>query len=373
MTMSLTEPNAMLQSEREQRVQQVVRSHVQSLSAYAVATVPTGAIKLDAMENPYALPVELQQGLAQALAQVPINRYPSDPAALREALRPIAGIPEQAGILFGNGSDELIHLLVQATCEPGDTVLSPVPSFVYYEITAGFDHARFVGVDLTAQLELDLPAMLAAIERERPKLIFLAVPNNPTGGLWPDEAIEAILAAAPGLVVIDEAYEPFASRSWMSRVLDYPHLVVMRTVSKLGLAGLRLGYLAGHPQWTTQIDKVRPPYNLNVLTEAAARYLLQHWPVLQQQAACLVRDRGVLRAGLEAIPGVRCFDSAANFLLTQVPDAPSLNTRLRERGVLVRYLGKAHPLLASCLRISVGTPAENERLLTTMQQLLQPS
>lgn len=358
-------------SEREQAVRRVVRHHVQALSAYAVAPVPAGAIKLDAMENPYALPPELQQGLGQALAQVAINRYPADPAALRAALRPVAGIPQDAGLLFGNGSDELIHLLVQATCEPGDVVLSPVPSFVYYEITAGLDHARFVGVDLTEQLELDLPAMLAAIKKEQPKLIFLAIPNNPTGGLWPDEAVDAILRAAPGLVVIDEAYEPFTDHSWMARVLDYPNLMVMRTMSKLGLAGLRLGYLAGHPDWTAQVDKVRPPYNLNVLTEAAARYLLQHWSVLRDQAASLVRDRAALRAGLEALPGVRCFDSEANFLLTQVPDAPGLNARLRERGVLVRYLGKAHPLLASCLRISVGTPAENDRLLKTLHELLQ--
>ncbi|MCD0505046.1 histidinol-phosphate transaminase, partial [Bordetella petrii] len=344
-----------------------------ALTAYPVPPAGDG-IKLDAMECPYALPDAVRDDVARALGETALNRYPpGDTGALAADVRQAFGIPAQAGLLFGNGSDELIHLIVQACCMPGDTVLAPWPSFVYFDMAARFDHARFVGVPLTPDLELDLPAMLQAISLHRPKVVFLALPNNPTGGLWPDAAVQAIVAAAPGLVVLDEAYQPFAGHTWMPRLGTLPNAVVLRTVSKIGLAGLRFGYLAGHPGWIAQFDKVRPPYNLNVLTQAALRAVLRHKPVLDEQAAALRAGRDTLAAALAALPGVRVFPSAGNFVLARFsgkPDGNAVHLALKTRKILVKNFSGAHPLLADCLRISVGTPAENQALLSALQDIL---
>ncbi|MEI2415465.1 histidinol-phosphate transaminase [Orrella sp. JC864] len=353
-----------------QCVQRTVRADVQALRAYAVA--PAGdCIKLDAMECPYPLPAPVRAELAQALAQVDIHRYPAaSNAALQAQVRQAFGVPQQAGLLFGNGSDELIHLLVQTCCAPGEAVLSPWPSFVYFEMAARLDHARFVGVPLTADFQIDPQALLAAIAREQPKVVFLAVPNNPTGSLWPDEVIEQVLQAAPGLVVVDEAYQPFAGRSWMPRLMEHPNLVVLRTVSKIGLAGLRFGYLAGHPAWVAELDKARPPYNIDLLTQAALTVVLRHKAVLDEQAARLVADREPLARALAALPGVTVFPSAGNFVLLRVAGAQALHRALAARRILVRDFSSAHPLLADCLRVSVGTPDENAALLAALQDLL---
>lgn len=358
------------------RVARTVRADIQAQSAYPVAPSAADVIKLDAMECPYPLPPRVRQAIADAVSATPLNRYPqADLSALKAEVAAAFGVPPEADLLFGNGSDELIHLLVQACCEPGDTVLSPWPSFVYFEMAARFDHARFEGVPLTADLELDLPAMLAAIEQHQPKLVFLALPNNPTGGLWSDEAVEAILQAAPGLVVIDEAYQPFAGHSWMPRVARLPNAVVMRTVSKIGLAGLRFGYLAGHPDWIAQIDKVRPPYNVDVLTQAVLRAVLRDKAVLDEQAARLRADREPLARALAALPGVRVYPSAGNFILARFSgklDGNAVHLALKTRKILIRNFSAAHPLLANCLRISVGTPEENAALLAALQDILSP-
>ena len=355
------------------RITATVRADIRALTAYPVPPAADG-IKLDAMECPYALPDAVRDDIARAVRDTALNRYPpGDATVLANEVRQAFGIPPQAGLLFGNGSDELIHLIVQACCQPGDTVLSPWPSFVYFDMAARFDHARFVGVPLTADLQLDLPAMLQAIAQHRPKVVFLALPNNPTGGLWPDAAVQAILDAAPGLVVLDEAYQPFAGHSWMPRLPELPHAVVLRTVSKIGLAGLRFGYLAGHPDWIAELDKVRPPYNLNVLTQAVLRAVLRHKPVLDGQAARLRADREPLAGSLAALPGVTVYRSAANFVLARFSGKPGGNAvhlALKTRKILVKNVSGAHPLLADCLRISVGTPDENRALLSALQDIL---
>ena len=355
------------------RIASTVRADIRELTAYPVAHAE-GCIKLDAMECPYELAEAVREDIARSVRDTPLNRYPAaDLSALKGQIKTAFGVPDAADVLFGNGSDELIHLVVQACCNPGDTVLSPWPSFVYFDMAARFDHARFVGVPLTEDLALDLPAMLAAIREHQPKVVFLAVPNNPTGGLWPDDAIQAIIAAAPGLVVLDEAYQPFAGSTWMPQVLDAPNVVVMRTVSKIGLAGLRFGYLAGHPAWVAELDKVRPPYNLDVLTQAALSAVLRHKAVLDEQAARLRADREPLAAALAQLPGVRVFPSAGNFVLARFSgklDGNAVHLALKTRKILIRNFSNAHPLLANCLRISVGTPAENAALLSALQAIL---
>ena len=247
-----------------------VRSEIRALTAYAVARAD-GLIKLDAMENPYPLPQTVQAKIAAAVALVPVNRYPDGGAdAVKSALREAFGIPGSLGLILGNGSDELIQIITSAVAKPGAAMLAPEPSFAMYRLNALYAGVRFVGVPLGPDFALDTGTMLEAIEREQPALVFLAYPNNPTGNLFAAAGIEAILRAAPGLVVVDEAYHAFADASFLPRLPEFPNLVVLRTVSKIGMAGLRLGYAVAAPEWTTELNKVRQPYNLNALTQAAA-------------------------------------------------------------------------------------------------------
>lgn len=354
------------------RPEDIIRPDVLSMTTYAVADA-TGYVKLDAMENPFTLPAPLAAQLGEVLAGVALNRYPAPrPAVLVDKLKRVMGVPAGADLLLGNGSDEIISMIAVACAKPGAKLLAPVPGFVMYQMSAKFAQLAFVGVPHRADLTLDVEAMLAAIAEHRPAVIYLAYPNNPTGTLYPDADIERIIAAAQGgLVVIDEAYQPFAQQSWIGRVLDYDNVVVMRTVSKLGLAGIRLGYLAGAPAWLEQFDKVRPPYNTNVLTQAAAEFMLDHVDMLEAQAAQLRAERATLAAALAALPGTTVFPSSANFLLVRVPDADAAFDALLNAKVLVKNVGKMHPLLTNCLRLTVGAPDENAQMLAALTLALK--
>jgi len=351
----------------------LVRESVQALTAYHVAPAD-GLIKLDAMENPYGWPSAMLDEWLLLMREVPINRYPDAGArelksALREALR----VPDGMDILLGNGSDEVIQLLILCLCGPGRTVLAPEPTFAMYRLLCSAMGGHYESVPLLREsFALDMPAMLAAIEARQPELIFLAYPNNPTGNLFAREDVEAVIDAAPGLVVLDEAYEPFARRSWMPRLADFPNLVVMRTVSKLGLAGLRLGLLIGAPAWLEQLDKLRLPYNINSVSQASACFALSHYDVLQAQAGQIREDRARLQQSLARFEALQVWPSEANFLFCRLRDgdARSLGAALRARGVLIRVLDGGGPALANCVRISVGTPAENEALLEALEAIL---
>ena len=351
--------------------QQLIRPEILALDGYHVAAAE-GFTKLDAMENPFRLPPPLRRELADELAEALINRYP-DPAGggLKEALRQAFHIPATAGVLLGNGSDEIITLLTQALARPDAVVLAPEPSFVMYRMNALFSRMRYVGVPLNADFTLDLPTMLAAIAEHRPALVFLAYPNNPTGNRFPRSAVEAILDTAPGLVVVDEAYQAFADDSLMDQVGQRDNLLVMRTLSKLGLAGIRLGYAASTPAWINELDKVRPPYNVNVLTLAAARFALRHLAVFNDQAAILRAERTRLAEALARLPGVTVFPSEGNFITARVPDAAVWFVGLRQRGILIKSLHGAHVLLDNCLRFTVGSPLENDAVLAALDNILQ--
>ena len=353
-------------------VEHWVRPEIRALSAYHVPEA-AGLIKLDAMENPFPWPEELRAAWLERLRDVPLNRYP-DPAGreLVARLREAMAIPADQAVLLGNGSDELIQIIALAVAGEGRSVLAPAPSFVMYEMIARFAGLDFVGVPLRADFSLDLPAMRAAIARHRPAVIFLAYPNNPTGNHWARADVEAVLDAAPGLVVVDEAYEPFADDSFMADLGRWPHLLVMRTLSKFGLAGLRLGYLCGPADWLAEFDKLRLPYNINVLTQVTAAFALEHKAVFDAQAEAIRAERARLAAALAALPGITVHPSAANFLLLRVPAgrANALHAGLRAAGVLVKNLSGAGGLLADCLRVTVGTPAENDALLAAFEALL---
>jgi histidinol-phosphate aminotransferase len=345
----------------------LIRDEVRALTAYHVSPAE-GLVKLDAMENPYRLPEDLARRMGERLARVAVNRYP-DPAAprLKQRLREAMGIPDSLEVLLGNGSDEILQIVSLALARPGAAVLAPEPSFVVYRLAAIAAGMRYVGVALRDDFTLDEAAFLAALEREKPALAWLAYPNNPTGNLFPREAILRIIAASPGLVVVDEAYYPFsAGATLLDEVGKHPNLVLVRTVSKLGLAGLRLGLAIGAPGWLREFEKLRMPYNVGSLPAAAAELLLEHREVFERQAAAIVAERERVQRSLRELPGVTPFPSAANFVLARVPDAPRAFEALRQRGILVRTLHGTHPLLANCLRLTVGTPDENTRMLEAL-------
>ena len=351
----------------------VIRPDIQDMHAYAVQP-SAGLVKLDAMENPFTLPNELQDELGRRLGRIALNRYPAGRVAdLRDALAAHAGLPAGCALTLGNGSDELITMLSMAADLPGATVMAPLPGFVMYAVSAQLQGLRFVGVPLTADFELDEAAMLAAIEAERPAILYLAYPNNPTANLWDDAVIDRCIEAVGrvnGLVVMDEAYQPFASRDSMARLARHPHLLVMRTMSKFGLAGVRIGYLMGAAALVAEIDKVRPPYNISVLNAEAGLFALEHAAVYAGQAAVIRAERERLLAELATLPGARPYPSQANMVLVRVPDAAAAFAAMKARGVLVKNVSSLHPLLANCLRLTVGTPEENARMLAALQASL---
>ena len=354
----------------------VIREDVRAMHAYAVHDA-SGLIKLDAMENPYGLPQSLRSAFAARVAQLPLNRYPGSVAErqmghLHALLRSHAGLLPSQGLVLGNGSDELIGLLAQACARPGAKVLAPLPGFVMYAFYAKMAGLDFVGVPLRADFALDAPAMVAAVLAHRPALTWLAYPNNPTANLWDEAAMQAVVDAVAqvgGLVVIDEAYQPFASRSWLPKLPGQPHVLLMRTLSKFGLAGVRLGYLSGAAELMAQIDKVRPPYNVSVLNAEAACFALEHAEVFAAQAQTICEQRARLMQALRAKPQCQVFDSEANMILVRVPDARAVFEGLKSRGILIKNVSGQHDLLANCVRLTVGQPHENDALLAAMSEL----
>ena len=352
------------------KLARLIRQDLQSMHAYAVQDA-TGLIKLDAMENPHRLPAALQAELGQRLGALALNRYPGPRIDdLRAALARYADMPAGCALMVGNGSDELISLLALACDVPGASILAPLPGFVMYAMSAQLQGLKFVGVDLTPDFELDEAAMLAAIAQHQPSIIYLAYPNNPTANLWDDAVIERIVQAAPGLVVIDEAYQPFSSRSYINRLARHPHVLLMRTLSKFGLAGVRIGYMLGAAALIAEIDKVRPPYNISALNAEAALFALEHADVYAAQAEDLRAQRGALLDALSHLSGVQVWPSDANMVLVRVADAASVFDGLKRRGILVKNVSKMHSLLANCLRLTVGTADENAQMLAALQASL---
>jgi len=356
-----------------QRLARVIRQDVQSTHGYAIQP-SAGLVKLDAMENPFRLPIPLQHQLGERLARVAINRYPAQCAAdVAAALSRYVELPAGCKLMLGNGSDELIDMLSVACNVKGAAILAPEPGFVMYRVSAQLRGLRFAGVPLTSEFELDEAAVLAAIERERPALTYIAYPNNPTCNLWDDAVIDRIVAAVgaqDGLVVFDEAYQPFSSRTWMQRMAAHDHVLVMRTLSKFGLAGVRLGYLCGHGAVIDEVEKVRPPYNVSALNAEATLFALEHADEYARQAAVLRAERERLQAALRTLSAVHAYPSEANMILVRVPDAKRIFDGMKAHGVLVKNVSALHPLLTNCLRITVGTPQENTLMIDALKASL---
>ncbi|TMH35683.1 MAG: histidinol-phosphate transaminase [Betaproteobacteria bacterium] len=351
-------------------MKRVIRQDVQSMHGYAVQP-SAGMIKLDTMENPFRLPEALRTALGERLAQVALNRYPAERGdVLRAALARHAGMPDNCDIMLGNGSDELITMLSMACDVAGSTVVAPLPGFVMYEMSAKLQGIKFIGVPTTADFELDLPAMLAAVREHQPALVYIAYPNNPTANLWDDAAIDAIIEATPGLVVMDEAYQPFASRDSMSRLKRFEHVLLMRTMSKFGLAGVRIGYLIGRRELIAEVNKIRPPFNVSVLNCETALFALEHADEYARQAAIIRSERDKLQVLLRELPGVRPYPSEANMIMVRVPDSQRVFEGMRARRVLVKNIAGMHPLLANVVRLTIGTPEENVLMMQALKESL---
>ncbi len=348
-----------------------IRPEIRTLSHYHVPDA-TGMIKLDAMENPYSLPDSLVDEWLERLRELELNRYPDAGAEiLKEKLSGYLGLSPDQEILLGNGSDELIQIIAMALSGPDRVLMAPEPGFVMYRLIARSLGLRYVGVPLVQDdFHLDQTAMLKAIEENNPAVIFLAYPNNPTGNLFDRQVIESIIDATNGLVVIDEAYHSFALDSWIGDLGRFDNLLVMRTLSKIGLAGLRIGMLAGAKSWLDELNKIRLPYNINALSQASAVFLLEHGEVFEQQAAQIRADREQMYARLESIPQIEVWPSRANFLLIRSRLSQVILKRLKKNNILIKNLHGSHEMLAQCLRITIGTTEENQAVLDTMKELI---
>ena len=364
-----------------------IRQDVQGMHAYAVQE-SKGMVKLDAMENPHRLPAHLQEALGKRLGAVALNRYPDGRVnELRQALAVYTNMPAGFDLMLGNGSDELISLLTMAcdvppaASQPKPVVLAPMPGFVMYAMSAQLQGLDFCDVPLTADFALDVPAMVDTIRTRQPAIIFLAYPNSPTANLWDSADMRAVIAAAReagSIVAVDEAYQPFSSRTWLDEMRAHPeanaHVLLMRTLSKFGLAGVRIGYMMGPAALIAQVDKLRPPYNVSVLNYECALFALEHQETFAAQAHEICAQRAMLLGALRALPGVKAWDSDANMVLVRFAgesdSAQKVFDGLKARGVLVKNVSKMHPLLAQCLRLTVGTADENRALLAALQEIL---
>lgn len=359
----------------DSRIARFAAPWVRELTPYHVEE-SDDLVKLDAMENPYPLPEQLRESWLRALEAVEVNRYP-DPGArvLRQQLRDYHAIGDGCDVILGNGSDELIHMLCLAFAQrEGATMLCPDPSFAVYAIAAQSVGMSFERVALDpADFTLDETRMLEAIERHQPALVFLASPNNPTANRIAEGVLGPVCERAPGVVVLDEAYYRFAGgESHVGDLERYENLLVMHTLSKVGMAGLRVGALFGAREWLDLLERVRMPYNISSLSQAGASFALAHDGVFQQQIDAIVAAREALCAALRRLPGVHAWDSETNFVLTRMPagTAGDVFRRLKERGILVKNLSSGHPALADCLRLTVGTPAENTALVNALADCL---
>ncbi|MDH3326261.1 MAG: histidinol-phosphate transaminase [Gammaproteobacteria bacterium] len=354
------------------RIAQYVRPEIQALKAYQVGNADN-LIKLDNMENPYDWEEPVKNGWLERVQSASLNRYPDPEASeLQKQLRQVMSVPDEVDLLLGNGSDELIQIICMALAKPGATLLSVTPAFVMYKMLAIFTGMKYVGVDLNDDFSLNLELMLSEIEETQPAIVFLAYPNNPTGNLFNEQDVCKIIEASPGLVVIDEAYYAFADASFAKYLSRYENMIVMRTVSKMGLAGLRLGYMMGNPCWINEFNKVRMPFNINCLTQASVEYALENVEMFNKQTQQLCRNRDELYDAMQKMPAIQCYPTKTNFILfrTEVGQAARIFDGIKKAGVLIKNLSVNGGALTDCLRVTIGKEDQNAAFLSALQESL---
>jgi len=347
-------------------IDQWLRSDIRNINAYHVPSAKN-MLKMDAMESPFGVPEELKDEFLEYISQSEVNRYPDANAEVLQAtLRSLMDIPKDFGVLLGNGSDELIQLLSLA-CRSGDLIMSFEPSFVMYELVSNFAQLNYHGMPLDDNFEIDLNATLLAIKSKKPKLIFIAYPNNPTGNSFDYDVIREIIQSTDALVVLDEAYYAYSEKSFLADIENFSNLVVLRTISKIGFAGLRLGLLVGSQETIEQLNKLRLPYNINILTQASANFLLKDKQRIVSNAKIIMNERNRLYDELSLIPNLTIYPSQANFLLVKAENAKLLLESLKDSGILIKGFAIGTQL-ENFIRISVGEAKENNVFLECIKE-----
>jgi len=347
-------------------IDQWLRTDIRNINAYHVPSAKN-MLKMDAMESPFGVPEELKDEFLEYISHSEVNRYPDANAKeLQATLRSLMDIPKDFGVLLGNGSDELIQLLSLA-CSSGDLIMSFEPSFVMYELVSKFAQLNYHGMPLDENFEIDLNSTLLAIKSKKPKLIFIAYPNNPTGNSFDYDVIREIIESTDALVVLDEAYYAYSEKSFLAEIKNFSNLVVLRTISKIGFAGLRLGLLVGSQETIEQLNKLRLPYNINILTQASANFLLKDRQRIVSNAKIIINERRRLYDELSLIPGLTVYPSQANFLLVKAENAKLLLESLKDSGILIKGFAISTQL-ENFVRKSVGEAKENNVLLEYIKE-----
>lgn len=356
----------------EDKIKKIIKPALLEAKAYHVPD-SNDFIKLDAMENPYVWPEDIKKAWSEYLHQSKVNRYPDASAnLLRKKLKSALNLPDDISMMFGNGSDELIQIILLALNKSSKVVMTLEPGFVMYRLLSSLLELDYVGIPLKDDFSIDLPVMLSSIKENQPAVIFIAWPNNPTGNMFDQETIEAIIKTAPGIVVIDEAYHIFAQKSMMSLLQNHTNVLLMRTLSKLGLAGLRLGMLFGASEWIDELEKLRLPYNIGTLNQLSASFILDNISLLESQAKKIREDRSLVFNSLSDIEGIQVWPSEANFILFKVinKNAEFVHTELLKHKILIKNLHGSHPLLENCLRVTIGTEEENQQFLSSLKEIM---
>ncbi|NNE70732.1 MAG: histidinol-phosphate transaminase [Rhodothermales bacterium] len=355
-----------------QDIVRLVRPEVRASHEYIVGSFPDIQVKLNQNESPLNLPEPLRSELVEAVAQAQFNRYPAEfPHALRAALAAQNGVPEES-IIVGNGSNELTYTLGMCFVAPGTPVVVPRPMFSLYEAMIRLHGGAVVPVAPRDDLSFDVDGLLAAMARTGAPLTIVTTPNNPTGLTVSRSDLERLIEAAPGVIVVDEAYVEFNPEgSVVDQLREWPNLLILRTLSKaFGLAGLRVGYLMGNPEIIHEMMKSRLPFMVDRIAEAAALSVLRNEGVVAERVAHMKTWTADLAQSLSGIQGVTVLTGNTNFLLFQTPLTPTLvMERLAEDGILIRNMG-GYPELKGYLRVSTGTPQENRLFLDALERAL---
>lgn len=347
----------------------LVRLEVQALTPYSVLTFPNCQIRMDANENPYNLPLEIRQLLSKEMAGFSFNRYPdSEAQVLREVISVSLEVDKDM-IILGNGSDELIlYLLLTMDCQQ---VVYPLPTFAMYRLLGEINRLKPMGIPLGQGFKLDEQAILSSANQKQ-SIIFLSYPNNPTGNCFLEEKIIRIIENTSSLVIVDEAYYAFSKKSFLPLLERYKNLAILRSLSKIGLAGLRVGYLVAPSELVSQLLKVKLPYNLNSFSQLAAKLMLQNMELINPQLEQIIQERERMLLQMNRLEGLLAYPSQANFILFQplTKDSQTVFSQLIERGILIRHLPQLYQS-RDYLRVTVGSPEENEAFISSLREILR--
>ena len=330
----------------------------------------TGAIKMSANENPISLQEPFKKKLMEEMSRVDFNRYPEAGALkLRDRFAQYYGVDKDM-VMLGNGSDELIQTLCITLKGKIKGVLVPVPTFSMYKIIAVNTGNKVVEVPLDKNFDLDCNAIIGQIKEKSPALVFLSYPNSPTGNLFSRDKIEVIIKKSPGIVIVDEAYAIFSGQTLLPLLKKYDNLIFLNTLSKLGLASMRLGFLIGNRDIVVQLDKVRLPFNVNSLSQIAANFFLDNQDEFYRQVAEIIKRREELYWDLKEIAGIKLYPSQANFIFFSCAfDSDRIYNKLVAEGIIVKNLN-IPPLMPNCMRVTVGNRKENEAFLRVFKRVI---